>query len=139
MERQSLEQVLERDYMHFNPERARFNEIDGVWTDFEDVVALGSKRIVYFVNRDRSGEMFDAVVPGILVRAHYRTDSNGNEYSRVALVADEVKPALERTVIWIALIKRLGGVVPPEKIKFSYWSYSDFSYSDVAQRPQQGK
>lgn len=132
MERQSLEQTLGYAHQRFS----RFlGSADEPHVAGENVVALGTNRIVYFWLTNASGKLLGVLVPGIIKMERYRTDAHGNTYSAVLPVAEELKPSLERTV-WFELTKTFG-VVLPERIMFGYWSYSDSPDSDAAQSPQQ--
>ncbi len=118
-----LEQKLELEYLHYDSGRRRFPDEAGILVAGEDVIVIDSKRVVYFWNTLPTGELFNVVVPGTLVRERYRKDVNGNVYSIVMPVDERLKPALEST-IWFELFK-LSWRFLPDAIKFSYWSQSD--------------
>lgn len=127
-----MEQTL--DYMHHRFSRF-LGSADEPHVAGESVVALGTNRVAYFWLTNASGNLLGVVVPGIIKMERYRTDAYGNTYSAVLPVTEELKPSLERTV-WFELTKMFG-VVLSDKIKFSYWSYSDLPDSAAAQSPQQ--
>ncbi|MBI2580688.1 hypothetical protein HYV85_02670 [Candidatus Woesearchaeota archaeon] len=124
------DKVLENElleYGHLNWEGLHFYAAGDIRPAGEAVVALGGERVVYFWSTSPTGQLVNVTVPGVLVKERYRTDGNGNVYSLVRPVANEMKPSLERTV-WFELTKMSGRVLP-EEIKFNYLSSSDAAQS----------
>ncbi|MBI3037360.1 hypothetical protein HYY73_06465 [Candidatus Woesearchaeota archaeon] len=130
MEQHRLEQAVELEYMHFNPNRPQFPDTIDSHIAGESIAKLGEARIVYFWRIDSYGTLQSVVVPGIVTKERYRRDGNGNEYSLVNPVGEPLRPGFER-LVWFNLVT-LSGLFLPENIKFDYWSSSD-----ATQRPQQ--
>ncbi len=119
MEPKTLETAVGEEYMHFNPGRFELRDESGWHVAFENVVQLGSVRIVYRLITTDSGDICRVIVPGVFDKERYRSDGNGNEYSRVDYVPDALKPPFE-TMVWFELIKQFGIVVLPEDLRFDY-------------------
>ena len=134
MDLQSLEQKLEYDYQHLNPNRPEINDIPDTHLS-EGVATLGTQRVVYRLIVTTIGAIFKVVVevPGILVRERYRSEFN-QDYSIIKLLNDGLKPALERTM-WFELTKMSGIVLSDECVEFHYWQNSDAAL--YGKRPQQ--
>ena len=111
---------MELEYLHYDSRGIHFPDEAGVRAAGEAVVAIDGKRVIYFWNTLPTGELFNVVVPGALVREKHRKDASGNVYSTVTPLDEGLKPALERT-IWFELII-LSGRFLSEAVKFSYLS-----------------
>lgn len=123
MDTQTLEGMLKSktlNYMHLdNFERPQQSDYDGIQVAGEGTAVIGSSKVIYSWLTDSRGNLVRIVVPGVLVRQRYRSDSYGNTYSRVRPVDDDLKPELESRV-WFKFIKTFG-VVLPNDFKFDYW------------------
>ena len=121
MESQTLEGMLKlKSFMHLDLARTRDSDDDGIRVGGEGIAVIGSSRVIYSWLTDFRGNLVSIVVPGVLVKVRYRTDSYGNMYSLVRPVDDDLKPELEQ-LVWSKFLVQYG-IVLPNDFKFYYWT-----------------